>query len=278
MITTLLRRSLLPVFQKINPGDITIRHPYSKDRIKLHSFRHKGYWWHGAKREASTMQAFKHWIKPGDTVLEVGGHIGYISMWFAHLVGTQGDVTVFEPGNNNLPYIRWNIRNHPNIHLIEKAAGEKNCSMKMYTEDLTGQNNSLVPNFSALERNGKNALPISVVPIEVDVISLDTWMQTQTKLPSLIKIDVEGFEYEVLNGARSLLKSVRPIVMVEVQSHQIEIFKFFSELNYVLSLANGRRVKKPEDFCLNTFCVPEERFEAEKMCSFPRKQNIAPAA
>ena len=57
--------------------------------------------------------------------------------------------------------------------------------MKMYTEDLTGQNNSLVRNFSALEKNEKNALPISVVPIEVDVISLDTWMQTQTKLPSL---------------------------------------------------------------------------------------------
>ena len=103
-------------------------------------------------------------------------------------------------------------------------------------------------------------------------------MQTQAKPPSLIKIDVEGFEYEVLNGARSLLKSVRPIVMVEVQSHQIEIFRLFSELNYVLSRANGQRVEKPEDFCLNTFCVPEERFEAEKKQHGRRKQNVASAA
>jgi predicted methyltransferase len=66
-----------------------------------HSFKHYTYWYDGERREQTTMELFAKLINPGDVVVEVGGHIGYIAVYFSHLVGKQGRVVVFEPGPNN---------------------------------------------------------------------------------------------------------------------------------------------------------------------------------
>jgi len=50
-----VRRALIPLFRWVNPGDITIRHHWTGERITLHSFRHKGYWFHGRTRERDSM-------------------------------------------------------------------------------------------------------------------------------------------------------------------------------------------------------------------------------
>ena len=99
-----LRRLLLPLFARINPGDITIRHHFTQQPFRLHSFKHKGYWFHGAKREQSTMALFAKLINPGDVVVEVGGHIGYIAVYFSHLVG---DVSAFANGNHFCLHPHW---------------------------------------------------------------------------------------------------------------------------------------------------------------------------
>jgi len=92
---------------KATAFDLSIAHPWvPPSRFRLNSFRHKGYWYHGKSRELRTMQLFAKLIRPNDTVAEVGGHIGFISMFFAKLVGDNGRVVVFEPGSNNLPYLR----------------------------------------------------------------------------------------------------------------------------------------------------------------------------
>src|SRR6478735_1296610 len=108
MMLKFARRSLLPIFAKVNPGDITIKNHYTGDALHLHSFQHKGYWFYGRRREAATMKLFQRLIQPESVVAEVGGHIGYITQFFATLVGPRGRVYVFEPGPNNLPYLRAN--------------------------------------------------------------------------------------------------------------------------------------------------------------------------
>jgi len=47
----LLRKIILPIFSKINPGNIFITHYYTGDKLLIHSFRHKGYWYHQRERE-----------------------------------------------------------------------------------------------------------------------------------------------------------------------------------------------------------------------------------
>src|SRR5216684_3285865 len=82
-----LRSIVLRFLRRVNPGDMTIRHHYTNDRFKLHSFRHRGYWYFGKHREYETMSLFPEIIADGDFVVEIGGHIGYMSLYFAHLVG-----------------------------------------------------------------------------------------------------------------------------------------------------------------------------------------------
>ncbi len=101
----IFRKGILPLLKFFNPGRVSIRHHYTGKKFSLDAFHHKGYWYHGKKREQATMELFGKLIKPNYTVIEIGGHIGYITNYFSHLV-PNGQVYVFEPGINNLPYLR----------------------------------------------------------------------------------------------------------------------------------------------------------------------------
>jgi hypothetical protein len=108
-------------FSRINPGDVTIRHHYTGDPFRLHSFRHKAYWSNGRRRDELEMATFAELVRPGDNVIEVGGHIGYVSLYFAWLVGCHGRVHVFEAGPDNLPYLRGNVAFHKQVTVVERT-------------------------------------------------------------------------------------------------------------------------------------------------------------
>lgn len=254
-----LRRIALPLL-KIFSRDIKIRHPWVIGRkVFLNSFKHKGYWYHGKNREKNSMKLFGLLIDKGSTVVEIGGHIGFISMFFGHLVGTQGRVFVFEPGSNNLPYIRRNIESGISpggnvIQLIEKAVGAENGVASIYEDSLTGQNNSLVRDFDGLRANVKFSYVKSNVQERlVPVITLDSFLDG--KFVDFIKIDVEGFEWSVLRGAAKTIESLQPAVMVEVQANEKEIFYFFKEKGYVLFDQFCIELSSSEFLKNNVFCL-----------------------
>ena len=60
------RRTVLWLLRKFNPGDIRIRHHYTGTRLMIDAFKHKGYWFHGKRRESATMQLIGRIVKPGD--------------------------------------------------------------------------------------------------------------------------------------------------------------------------------------------------------------------
>lgn len=84
---TKLRKIALPLL-KCFSFDFWMRHPWLHDqKIFLNSFKHKGYWYHGRNRELKTMELFYSLIPQKSVVVEVGGHIGFISQYFRSLVG-----------------------------------------------------------------------------------------------------------------------------------------------------------------------------------------------
>lgn len=180
--------------------------------MRLHSFKHKGYWFFGRKREQQTMDLLPRLIRPTDQVIEVGGHIGYIALFFSRLVGKRGRVWVFEPGTNNLPYTHRNLDGKSNVTIVEKGAGRANETLTLFMEDLTGQNNSFVPSFYLLEANRKNAgiRSVAVRETKVQVVTLDDFAAKEHIEPDFVKVDVEGFELAVLEGMVSLLRTARP--------------------------------------------------------------------
>jgi FkbM family methyltransferase len=256
------RRFVLRVFRRLNPGDITITHHWTGNRLRLHSFNHKGYWWHGRNRERATIERFLKLVRPGETVIEVGAHIGYFSQLFSHLVGPTGKVVVFEPGENNLGYLRKNLQSLDQATVVEKAVSDHSGEVSFWLENLSGQNNSLIKDYHLLDGNiALSGLGTQVAKKQVTVqaVTLDEVVRqlvSDGHRPSFVKIDVEGAELMVLQGADHTLREVRPTLMVEVTREQSKIWELLKARDYVLRDAEGHAVN--ETFEGNVFCLPDE--------------------
>ncbi|MCD1260481.1 FkbM family methyltransferase [Paenibacillus athensensis] len=262
-----LRRLVLPALKRFGPGDMTIAHHYTKEPLRLHGFRHKGYWYYGKKRERETMAGFARLIRPGDTVVEVGGHIGYMSLYFARLAGHTGCVHVFEPGPNNWPYIAGNVAGKRNIVLDRRGVGSACGALTLYLDDLTGQNNSFVPHFEGFAANCRNAY-VGQPPVEearVEVVTLDAYAEAAGVRPDFIKIDVEGFELEVARGMTGLLERDKPALMIEVQRDREKLWELLAARGYRAFRADFSPVRTPEELELNTFFLHPESRQAQAL-------------
>ena len=217
---SVLRRVGLPLLKALS-RDIRLRHHWTGELISFRLFEHKRYWYHGADRERAEMNAFSALLQPGDCVVEVGGHIGYTSLYFARLIGPDGQLTVFEPGANNLRYLRSNTAGKANIEIVEAACSAQNGKAVFYLDNLTGQNNSLLADFSGLRATALHTpgITLQTTTATVSTVALADWCSCHATRPTLIKIDVEGHELAVLQGALPLLESLSPpMLMVEIQA------------------------------------------------------------
>jgi FkbM family methyltransferase len=232
---TLVRRVGLKVLSRINPGDVTITHHWTGDRLRLHSFRHKGYWYHGFRRERSTMISLARLLGRRDVVIEAGGHIGYLTLHCARLVGESGAVHVFEPGPNNLPYLHANVDSIDNIVVVEEALGSSSGTAQLFVEDLTGQNNTMLTDAGEYHRNSRSAgVDARTYSVSVPVTTIDDYCADNGVAPTLLKIDVESYELEVLEGAKVTLASYQPIALVEIARREDEVLALMTSLGYGL--------------------------------------------
>lgn len=220
--TPLLRRSAMKALRLV-ARDITIRNPWSGKKIRLNAYTHKGYWYYRSDRERDTMRLFEQMISPGQTVIEVGGHIGFITQYFSSLVGQAGRVIVFEPGNNNLPYITRNLAECSNVHLERLAVSDECGTARFYEDNITGQNNSLLPDYAGADGVSRTHGQELVRTVnEVTVVTLDQYVSEKGITPDFVKIDIEGYEYQALAGMRTTLQSLKGL-MVEVSERQPEV-------------------------------------------------------
>jgi FkbM family methyltransferase len=235
--------------------NFTIRHHYTGFKFYLNSYTHKGYWFYGKKRELNTVMLFKKLITHNNVVLEIGGHIGYFTTLYAELVGNNGCIYVFEPSSENLTYLKKNISNLPNklnsiITIAEKGAGDTNEVLDFYLDPITGQNNSFVKDFDGFYVNRKNSADINInlEKIQVEVIRLDDYFSNIDILPDFVKIDVEGFELNVVNGFKSIIQKKRPNIMIEIQKDEKLIVDYFLSIGYFVFNDKMNSIKTFDDY------------------------------
>lgn len=256
-----LRHFALRTLSFFGQHDAVITHHWvAGKKVRLHRFKHKGYWFHGRGREETIMRSFAALINEGDTVIELGGHIGYISMYFASLVGLTGRVAVFEPSPENLTYTRSNLADEPAVTLIEEAASDKAGRATFFVERLTGQNSTLVEDYSVFSRNRKRAFADGgYEAIEVSTTTVDDFVRSSGACPNFIKIDVEGAELAALRGSTETLRRFRPRLMVEVTSDRDAVLSLLTELGYRV-LGRDLNPLDPSDHSpeLNLFFIHRE--------------------
>lgn len=143
-------------------------------------------------------------VRKGDTVIECGAHHGAGTILLSRWVGDNGKVIVLEPVPDNLAILRRNIEidKLKNVIEVPKAAGNSSGHVIM-----SRNSNAAV----TTRRHGARSA------LEVECVTLDSIVRDLGVVPDLVKIDVEGYEYRVLEGCKSILASV-PALFVEVHT------------------------------------------------------------
>jgi FkbM family methyltransferase len=162
----------------------------------------------GGRGEKNNLETLILSANNGDVVYDIGGNIGLYSIFLSKKVSGGGKVIVFEPEKENYDHLLDNIElnNIKNIVVFKKALGEKNEQAKLYIGEEMG-------NCSLLEKTGyENKYEL------IDVVNGDNFIEKNNlPYPNLIKIDVEGYEYNVLKGlSKSLADSKCRVLCCEI--------------------------------------------------------------
>ncbi|UFX82739.1 FkbM family methyltransferase [Candidatus Absconditicoccus praedator] len=135
-------------------------------------------------------------IKKGDVFLDIGANLGYYSLIASELVGDEGKVYAFEPVKSNIKSLEENIllNNISNVSIKKFALGNKNEQLNINID----ANNSAV-NSIVIKQDKNLSEKISIKRFD----DLDIHKENI----NFVKIDVEGYELEVLKGMKNLLEN-----------------------------------------------------------------------
>ncbi|MFH1276155.1 MAG: FkbM family methyltransferase [Candidatus Woesearchaeota archaeon] len=146
-----------------------------------------------------TTIGFLKYYKPkkGDVIIDCGAYLGYFTILAAKKVGNTGKVVAFEPDNRNFKILQKKIlsKNLTNVILINKALYNKNTTLNFSS------------NFSdsIVIDDNKNS---SITTSEIDAVTLDSELKKiGINKVDFIKMDIEGAELELIEGANEILKN-----------------------------------------------------------------------
>jgi FkbM family methyltransferase len=174
-------------------------------------------------REEDILEQFRP--KEGDTVVDIGAHIGRYSLISSKRVGQNGKVVAIEADPAVFDVLNKNIKLNSltNVTILNYAVFSKETKIKLFVPG--DESDFTIYNTVMTDRSG-NA---DVKYVEVEANTLDNILQQNGINPedvNWVKIDVEGAEYEVLRGATNVLSKSNDIALL------IEIHNLSNDTNY----------------------------------------------
>jgi FkbM family methyltransferase len=200
--------------------------------------------------EPSTIAAYRRELKPGATVIDVGANMGAHTLEFARAVGPQGRVLACEPTAHVFDRLLANL--YANPELRPRVHADQVMLMASLDEDLPPKLVSSWPLGSDPERDRTSwgrAYPTTGASIS----TMDRWVTDQNMdRVDLIKIDVEGNECAVLDGAVDVLRRYQPVIICEVFAQPLmaqgwtvdDLLERFDVAGYRLETLRGRPVTR----------------------------------
>jgi FkbM family methyltransferase len=178
---------------------------------------------------------FYRYVKSDSIIFDIGTNVGSVLMNCA-LRAPKGYIYGFEPDttNYNRCLRNLNLNQFKNIKIEKKGIGEKR--QKTYLRISNTSNRGM--NRITFEKGEADT------EIEIDTIDLYT-KENDIKDINLIKIDVEGFEYNVLKGAESTIRTFSPILFIELDDNNLkeqgasasDLVDFLTGLGYTIRIA-----------------------------------------
>jgi FkbM family methyltransferase len=178
-------------------------------------------------------------LPAGGTFVDVGAHHGLWSVYAARRVGRAGRVLAVEP-SPAYQVLEQTARLYPVIRPVRAAAGAGRGEVSFYAQGEEASTGSLVASVTAINERYHPGVPVA--EIRVSLRTLDDVVAEAGCAPSLVKIDVEGYELEALRGAPRLLADKVPF-LVEVHPRQLALSGGSEDELMGLFSANGYAVR-----------------------------------
>lgn len=189
-------------------------------------------------------------IKPGDTVVDCGANKGSYVFTLSRAVGLNGTVIAFEPQRKLAAYLR---------NMVQSCGLNNVCIEEKGVSDHAGTMQLLIPGGdtspgASLEKSIMQREECASYP--VDVVSLDEYFAARTGRISALKIDVEGHEFAVLQGAQNILKQDAPLLVFECEQRHLsdisvaEILAWLEALGYGGWFIRHGELRPLAEFCI----------------------------
>jgi FkbM family methyltransferase len=263
-LSVVLPRVLLPDSTKIGEHILQTNHGFlmkidpSKDTgVELSLFQTGTY-------EKGTLYFIASCLNRGDCFVDVGANIGLMSIFASQCVGNSGKILAFEAHPETHELLQENIAlNHiENIDTFNFALGNEPGKATIY------DNWNVNRGGASLVIHSENS-----TGFEVDMKTLDEVIQTDFQ-PKMIKIDVEGFEFQVLKGATNTIKNCKPILIIEFSVSRENQYDPFEMIDFIESFGfyeifklSGTKERKSKLIQINSreefpnhdniFCIPK---------------------
>lgn len=195
-LEAILRRGLMPAVDTVDGIRMELD---PQEWLQIHLLA-------GDLPEPVTTALFRSLLRPGDVCVDVGAHVGFLTLAAAQRVGRAGRVIAIEPQPYNCDRILINSQANglENIVVVMAAAGEEDGFVRLHNQKRNDK--------ARLTLSGGGVSDVATL-FEVPVVRVDSVARRHgLDRVRLLKIDVEGFEREVFAGARDTLAATENVV------------------------------------------------------------------
>lgn len=215
--------------------------------------------------EERLTEAFLRLARPGQTVVDIGMHLGYYTALFARLVGPQGAVHAFEPTPSTREIAQRNVAQFKNVTVHASAVWSSAKVIAFHDYGLQWMA------FNSFTKARMEQGPPEPTLLEVPTTSLDLFRSETGRAIDLLKIDAESAEQEILRGAEKMLASDQPLVSLEVGDAPGE--NRSRQLIDSLEAAGFR----PWAFAVGRFSLhePKEFYEYDNLIFAPKERDLS---
>jgi FkbM family methyltransferase len=198
-------------------------------------------------------------ISPGQVVIDVGANVGEFALAASHFAEAKGAVLAIEPDPFLCALLHRTIAEPDNAGMELDAL----CAGVADRDGFAGfQVASRGRAANALAGHGLPAMGHVRSRFIAPVFTLDT-IADRWRAPDLIKIDVEGAELRVLEGAGRTLRQHRPLILLEVTSNEEDVRALLTHCDYKLFAPSAEGAPVAITQCeFNTLAVPAEKVPA----------------